>query len=499
MNAKRWKADWALTNAMLFAVLLALSGCSLFEPEVEPPPRSDDLIEIPEGHSVVAADIEIELGEIRRALERELPIHLWSIDRTDAECVRSQRAQVIGITLRSPTIRCDLTGQVTRGSIALAGRGNDLIVTMPIHAEVTARDIAGVVERETANAQANVTARVQIYINPDWSTQGRVRIGYDWTQPPTIDLLGQKLTFASQADQRLARVVRKMERTLEQEIARLDLRSQVEPVWARAFTVLSLNEANPSVWLRLTPQALAYNGYSASADALLVKMRLDASTEVFVGEEPLAAKLIPLPEQRAEQRPDTELALTLPVIAQYSELEPVIERALAERAERVFRVPAIGDQMIEIQSVTAYGTTGNRIAVGVEFEAWTPGGRDDSANGVVWLTARPTNAINSRAVHFVELKYQVETTRFTTNVLLEIVRTQDFSDTIEDALTQNFEGDYESLLRKVDAAIAQRQLGDFIVTTEIDKVSTGQLTAYGEGLFLPVRAGGETQIRYAPN
>jgi len=484
---------------MPVAALLALGGCSLLERELEPPPRSDDPVVIPEGHSVVAADIEIDLSQIRSALERELPTRLWSIDRKRAECVPSQRKQVIGVTLRSPSIRCDLTGKVTRGSIALAGRGDELIVTMPILAQVTASDIAGIIERETARAQARVTARVRISTDPDWSARGRVRISYDWTQPPTIDLLGQKLTFANQADERLGRVVRKMERTLEQEIARLDLRRRIEPVWERAFTVLSLNETNPPVWLRLTPRALRYDGYSASNDALLVTMRLDAETQVFIGEKPSAPQSIPLPDQRGEPLPETQLSLTLPVIAQYSELVPVIERAIAARAREVFRVPAIGERMIEVRSVSAYGTTGNRIAVGVEFEAWKPGERDSSTSGTVWLTARPLTAENSRTVNFVDLEYEAQTSRAATNILLEIARTQDFSEAIEGALTQNFEDDYERLLRKVLATIAKRQLGDFMIATDLDEVSTGTLTAYGDALFLPVRAGGAAQIRYAPD
>lgn len=490
---------WSLGRIWLLCALLALSACSIFEQKVEPPPRSDDPIEVPDGYSVLASDIEIDLSQIRLALERELPRQLWSIGRSGAECIPPQRTQVIGITLKSPPIKCDLNGNVTRGRIVLAGAGRDLIVTMPIQAELTASDIAGIVKSETATARANVAARISISINPNWSLKGRVDINYKWTQPPTVEVLGQKLTFANQADQRLAKIVGRMERTLEREISRLNLRSQIEPVWERGFTVLSLNEKNPPVWLRLTPKALEYDGYSASRNALQVAMRLNASTEIFVGDKPAPSEPIPLPDLLPEQLPQTELALTIPVIAQYSELQPVIERALAKRAERPLAVPVLGERMIEPKSVVAYGTTGSRIAVGVEFEAWKPDDRDDNAVGTVWLTARPVNASNSRQVRFVEPEYQIESNRFSTEVLLEIAKTQDFSRTIEDALTQNFEKDFQGLLSDVDASIAQQSLGDFVLTTEIEEVSTGVLTAYGEGLFLPVQAEGKTQIRYAPN
>ncbi|TRD12345.1 DUF4403 family protein [Erythrobacter insulae] len=484
--------------AIPVAMHLTLSGCSLFEQKVEPPPRVDTPIEVPEGHSKLSTRINIDLAPMRAALEREVPKQLWSINRPGAECVPSQRTEVIGITLKSPVIRCDLNGAVSRGSINLTGRGQDLIVTMPIRAKITASDIGGVIKQQTANASASVSARVRLIIRKDWSVRGKVAISYDWKQPPTVSVLGQDVTFADRADKRLSAVIAKLERTLENEIAKLDLRSRIEPMWQRGFTVLSLNTENPPVWMRLTPRSLAFDGYSASRNSIAVNMQLDAGTEVFVGDKPQKPDAAPLPDMIAGNARDQKLALTLPVIAQYSQLEPVIARALNRRAKRPFPVPAIGDRMVELRSVSAYGTSQNRVAVGVEFEAWAPGKRDDPAIGTIWLTALPVNAPDSRKVEFVDPEYSVETSRFTTNVLLEIAKTRDFSSTIEDALTQNFEDDFDQLLGKVDRAVASKQFGDFTITTDIEKVSTGQITAYGEGLFLPVSAAGETQIRYVP-
>lgn len=483
--------------ALLLAASIGLSGCALKD-KVEPPPRVDDPIEVPDGQSTLASGITVSLEPMRQALERDVPKRLWSINRPQAECIPPQRTEVLGITLKSPKIRCDLSGTVSRGRIALTGRGQDLIVTMPIQAEMTASDIAGVIERKTATANAAVTARVRLSVRKDWSVRGNVQISYDWTKPPTVSLLGQEVTFADRADARLKDTVTKLESILEREIANLNLRNQIEPLWERGFTVLSLNSENPPVWMKLTPKALGYDGYSASRNALSIRMRLEAVTAIFVGDKPSAPAAQALPDMADAASPDRKLSLILPVIAQYSQLEPVIERALSKRAKRPFPAPAIGDRMIELRSVTAYGTKDYRVAVGVEFEAWEPGNRDDPAVGTVWLTALPVNAENSRKVEFIDPEYSIETSRFSTNILLEIAKTRDFSDTIEDALTQNFEDDFAKLLSKVDRAVSSQQFGNFSVTTDIEKVSTGKLSAYGEGLLLPVSADGETQIRYTP-
>ncbi|QUL38414.1 DUF4403 family protein [Erythrobacter sp. JK5] len=484
-------------RAIALALVFALTACS-FGSEVQPPPRSSEPITVPEGQSTFAADIDVSLATLRRALEREVPRRLWSIDQSGVECIPPQRTEVIGIALKSPPIRCDLKGTVTRGNLALSGRGRDLFVTMPIRAEVTASDIGGIIERKTATANANVTAAVRLSVTRDWGVGGTVDIRYDWTSPPTVTLLGQKITFADKADERLKTVVARLERTLQAEIARLDLRSEIAPLWQRGFTVLSLNRENPPVWLRLTPEALGYDGYSASRNAVSVRVRLAAKTEIFVGDEPDAPDAAPLPRMARNLASSSGLALTMPVVAQYSELEKVVQKALTKRAKRPFPLPRLGERMVEFRSVTAYGTSDNRVALGVEFKAWKPGERDDPASGTVWLTARPSNAPDSRTVEFLDPEYQAETSRFTTNILLEIAKTQDFSDAIEEALTQNFEKDYSDLIKKVEAALAQKQLGDFAIATKLDTVSTGTLAAYGEGLFLPVSANGVARIRFAP-
>lgn len=489
-------ANWGM-RTLAPALAFVLSACS-FQSEIEPPPRSNETIDVPESQSTFAADIDVSLATLRRALEREVPRRLWSIDQSGVECIPPQRTEVIGIALKSPPVRCDLKGAVTRGRLALSGRGRNLFVTMPIRAEVTASDIGGIIKRKTATANANVTAAVRLSIARDWRVGGTVDIRYDWTRPPTVTLLGREVTFADRADERLKSVVARLERTLQTEIARLDLRGQIAPLWERGFTVLSLNRENPPVWLRLSPQALGYDGYTASRRALSIRVRLAAETEIFVGDKPPAPDANPLPAMASDIAQASGLALTLPVVAQYSQLEPVVERALKRRAERPFPLPKLGDRMVEFKSVSAYGTDGNRVALGVEFEAWKPGERDDPATGTVWLTAKPSNAPNSRMVRFLSPEYQAATSRFTTNVLLEIAKTQDFSSAIEEALTQNFEKDYDGLIEKVQAALAQQQMGDFTISTELDTISTGTIVASGDGLFLPVSADGTAQLRYAP-
>ncbi|MFW1420261.1 DUF4403 family protein, partial [Vibrio parahaemolyticus] len=63
-----------------------------------------------------------------------------------------------------------------------------------------------------------------------------VSIAYDWTDEPHVDFLGQRIEFTSKADAKLAGVVERLERSLPQELGRLQLREQIAQVWGSAFT-----------------------------------------------------------------------------------------------------------------------------------------------------------------------------------------------------------------------------------------------------------------------
>ena len=81
---------------------------------------------------------------------------------------------------------------------------------------------------------------------------------------------------------------------------------------------------------------------------------------------------------------------------------------------------------------------------------------------------------------------------------LAIAQAPGFSNLIAAALSQNFAKDIAELKGKIARAIADKQIGDFVIRAKADRYEIGQIHAYGQGLHLPVRATGKAQIRYQP-
>lgn len=476
---------------------VALASCGTRTPN-EAPPRATDAITVKTQASTIAVPVEADLGRLAAALEREVPRRLWSIDKPGQTCVASERVKVLFLEVKTPTIRCRIVGQVTRGRLALSGSGRTLLVTIPVHAVVSARDIAGVLKQETATADARVQARVQLDLAPDWSPRGKVDLAYRWTAPPTLRFLGQDIDLSDQADARLKGVLANLERTLPEQLAELNVRAQVQRSWNAAFTSLQLNRSNPPVWMRVSPRELQYGGYAIADNRLTLRLGLRAITETFVGDRPPNPERKPLPPLTRLAADPGKLTFFIPVMADYRQLEPVLMKALAKRAARPFDVPRVGPVYARFNKATVYGTTGGRVAVGLNFSAGDEANAIGEARATVWLTALPVNKPNSREVSFTQFAVSCSTDRTGGDLVIKLANTFGLTNTIAQALTQNFERDYDRLMAKIDRAIQQKREGAFIIRAKVENVQTGSLKAAGQGLYLPVRGTGTASITLAP-
>jgi hypothetical protein len=486
-------------NKALATLLLlgALSACDR-RTEVKPPPRATDMAPSPTQTSLIALPINANTASLKTALERAVPKTLWTIDRREPACVQPQRVKVFGKKVKvTPPIACTIVGQVTRGPLRLRGEGAEIVIDMPIHATIAARDVGGVLKGETATGAAMAHARVHVELTPDWRTQGKARISYGWTKPPGIDFLGKRITFTDEADAKLKPVVRDVEREVNREIARIDIRKQASEVWRQSFTALELNRDKPPVWMRVTPQHILYGGYRMEGQQIRLNLGLEAITETFVSGRPTDPTPTPLPNMvRAVPKP--LLDVRVPVIANYAQLQPVVDRALAKRSLRPFELPKVGPMMVKFGKSTIYGAKDGRIAVGVDVDAKLEMRSGAPTRGRIWMTAIPVNLAGSPEVHFTDLKIDGDTDGVGGDLLILLGQNDGFAPLIAEALTQNFARDLGELQGKIRRAVDQRREGAFVIRTRVDSFAIGEIKAYANGLYLPVRMSGGASVDYRP-
>lgn len=485
--------------AILLAIVPVLGACKSRE-ERPVPPRVTTAPEFPEQRSTLVVPIALSLDDIQRSLERGTPRRLWSIDEQHRKCAPGQRVKIFGERLKvTPDVGCRIVGQVTRGAVRLAGSGQHITLSLPVRAVVSARDIGGVLEGETATGAAVVRANVRLGVDGNWNPTAKVDISYDWTEPPGIDFLGRRIRFAQRADKELAKVIAGLERDLQKHIDSVRVKPMVAGAWQQGFAVIELNRERPPAWMRVTPTGMGFSGYAVAGRKLTLTVAAEALTETFVGQRPAAPQPVPLPPQIPPER-NKGLRMFIPVLADYAELEPVVLRALRKLATRGIKVEGVGHVDADFEKVTIYATDNGRLAVGVEAEVEPVGERLGTrfgkAKGRVWLTGLPVNEPDSEVIHVQELDIFGGADRLAADLLIRLMTNDKVRAEIAGGLTQNFDRDYARVLAAARHAVASRQQGSFRLSATIDEVHHDRIQVTGAGLFLPVVVTGKGSIAY---
>jgi hypothetical protein len=478
----------------IFLSAVTLSACSKSGDKA--PERSTEQAPAPTQKSLISVPIVASTASLQQALDRALPRTLWTINRKEDKCVEPQEVKVFGKAVKvTPAISCTIIGDVTRGAIRLRGEGDEIVADVPITARISARDVGGVLKGETATGSAMVHARIRFDMNENWGAQGTARLSYGWTTPPGIDFLGKRITFADEADAKLAPILKDVEREVAQEIAKLDIKTQAAAIWRQSFTSLELNRENPPVWLRLTPQRIIYGGYTIDGAQSRLNFAMEAITGAYISARPEDPEVTPLPNLvKAAIAP--QLDVNIPVLAQYQHLSPVILRALIKRSARPINIPGVGAVNAKFEKLISYGAPDGKIAVGITLKATPQGG--DTTSGQIWVTATPVNQVGSPEVRFDNLSVTGRTDGVGGDLLIRLGNSPGFAQLIADALTQNFTKDLNDLQQKIRSAVDLRREGDFVIRADVKQFEIGQIRAYGNGVYLPVRMVGDANVSFRP-
>ena len=468
----------------VIGVAVAVAGCTRNEGQ---PPRADDAIAVKPEPSLITLPVTANLDDLSAMLERRLPQQLWRMDKRDHSCVKRKTVDLGIAKIKTPVIKCRITGSVTHGRITIGGVGETIQATIPVHATMRVEGVAGIHETATADAVAHATIRLTFA--RDWTPRGTVKLDYRWTDPPHADVLGQRLDLTRQADEKLRPVVARLERELPGELGKLGIRKAIGKAWAAAFTSVSLNRDDPAVWMRITPEALQYGGYEVVDGRLRLHLGMRALTETYVGHHPVAPAARPLPPLEPLAGEAGRVSVFVPVFADYRVLEPVLMKALHKRSRRPFDVPGFSPVTARFDRVSIYGTDHGRIAVGLTFAALEQG-KDRPTRGTVWMTGKPVTQPDSRHVGFDDFHVSGTTDMTGGDLILDVTNAPGVATMVAGMLAQNFEKDYVELIGKIDRAISEKRKGALLITADLTRARTGRLQAAGKGLYLPVWATG---------
>jgi hypothetical protein len=272
--------------------------------------------------------------------------------------------------------------RATRGPIELRGDGADVEWSVPVHLSGRADPVGA--------CEAQLTARVstRLSLARDGSLRSSSRPGpLEWQR--RCEMLFGLVDLTALIEPRVLEAQREMARTIDERVAREDVRASMGTAWRALSSRIALDEGL-GLWLR--PSSLAIAEPSASEDAIETVVEIGVRP-IVSAQAPSDAAPTPLPEPSV-------LASSPRAFVLHAEIEVPLSRVAAE-------IDALARPQLEtfgavLVSVRALGGE-DAIWIGFELERPVP--------ATLWLGAQVRFDPESRALSVSEVRASDETRR----------------------------------------------------------------------------------------
>ena len=483
-------AGFALAGTLAFVGVFLWFSSKLEDPKPAPVPtdvRTE--VRMEDQTSTIFIPVSGSLKYFENILNTDIPWRLANIDEPRQICLKTKSKLV-------PDISCELIGQVDRGRIRLTGSGRTLKITVPVSTQVQARDIGGIVKRETVTGSVIVTMRLKLSLSQDWQPSAKVDVAYDWGTKLGIDFLGQRINFSSKVDPEIRKIATQIEQQLPKLIAGLNARQKAQRIWAAGFTSERV-KSNPEIWVRFTPQQVGYAGYLLRNGRLIVSLAAVAKTETIFGGRPEDAKVTPLPNLMPTL-PPKGISVHAPFHIPYSVFQRPVEKALALGAFQEVELEDGTTAQARFNDVEIFGIDRGRIAIGIGLTLKEPVWWLGNVDGKIWLTARPSLDLNNKIIGISNLEVISRTDNRLFDTIVGAVSKKEIDAEVVRKISYNFATDYDDALEKADQWLSAEPLEGFVFRGNLISAELERVHILPEGLIVQAQARGDGRMYYAP-
>ncbi len=342
-----------MTHSRAALVLIAMLGGTAAVAN-DKPPLAPDAAAPATAPASISAELQFDLAALDRALEQRVPRRLASFRDRTTSC---WHRRIFG---RMVNVDCTYSGYVERiGPISLRTEDGRLVATAPLSGSVSAQGTHRLARmlKGAAQGQMTVYATARPQLRPDWSVALDVREGFRWTEPPTLAILGFRINLERYVEPRIRSELARVKSNVEAGARALGIRGKAEAAWREAFAAIKIADA-PELWLRTTPQSIAFSGVRAAGRVLEGAVEITGTTETVAGPGPAAPTPTPLPQLAREVAQPGRFEIIVPLTIGYDAVRQKVREAFA----------AVAPGGLALQDVEAYPSSG-RLIVGLRVAA----------------------------------------------------------------------------------------------------------------------------------
>lgn len=427
--------------------------------------------------SSISATVQFSLSALDRALERKIPRRLATIDDAGRNC---WSRRILG---RMVNIDCEYSGSIDRtGPISLRAENGRLIAAMPLFGSVSGEGIGRFARllHGTGEGQLIVYATARPRLRPDWSVSLDMSEGFRWQEPPTLQILGFRINLTRYVEPKIREQIGRVQRDAAASVAAMDIQGKAAAAWQQAFSVVKIVDT-PAIWLKTTPQTVAFSGTHARGDVLEGAIEIAGTTETSVGQQPSAPSPTPLPKPGSDVANPGSFSIILPVTISYDQIREKIQAVITARAQN-------GGVMV--QDISVYPSSGKLVA-GLHLKS-------SNGNDGVWiyLTATPQVDANAQTVQFSDLAVVPDSSAAENSPAAMLMSDPTLIQDLRQQVGIAFQNEWQALLASANARLTRPLSGGFRSEGNLSSVNLSQVSLLSDAIRVDLRASGNLKILY---
>jgi hypothetical protein len=399
--------------------------------------------------------------------------------------------------------------QYQAGSVDVAKAGDLLKVTLPVSFTGGAGfggEIAKVlsVNNKTIDGAAVVSASLSVELDDRFCPVLTVKnTEFSWTKEASVQVIGKSKVFGvfQIGPERLnvshhlnGPILAALKLAAEQASHAIPcepVRADVEKFWKR-YSVPITTQGQPTLYLNAWPEAVGSSGLLSEDNGIRIVLMMSgkALIETSPGN---ATPLGDLPVHQKILAQSGQLKLAVPIRVDYAKLREVLMGALSSR--HFDKDTDAGKISVQLQDFEFF-PSGERVAVGVQFQAEAPTGIFDT-RGTVWILAKPQVSPDGKSLRLSDIAIHRKIDNEALKVLTAI-----FEGPINNAITEaayyDLRKDEQAIIASLQSAISDpsKTSGVKLTITEpsiqFGRIAVEESALSAEGIF---KAGWNAEVQ----
>ena len=423
--------------------------------------------------SRVSAVLSFNARALAEELDREVPRRLASFDEELTTCGHRR-----GFFRRRVDVQCVVTGYIERTSpVYLRAEGDRVVAEIKLAGSIYGQGARGLARLVHGVAQGamDVFVDAKPRLTRDWTVDLNMAQSYRWTEPPVLRVFGREISIARYVEPQIRAQSRRVEGLVAAKMRAIDVRRRAETAWRHAFTPVQIAD---SIWLRMTPQSVAFAGLRTTSDELEGAIEFSGPVETDFGGTPPAVNPIPLPQLGSEVSDPGHFEFLVPLTLSYQILREVIQPVTSQAFNAT------------VKDVDVYPSNG-RLVIGLQCDN-PPAGVDATPDGWIYMTAqlKPDAAGSTLTLDGARVGGGVPNgSALDISKILDVARQKVLSD---------YKPQYDAVLAQANAKLT-RDLGNgFRSQGSFSSANVEKVLLLKDNIEVVVRATGTLRVVYTP-